>query len=1245
MPQRTSGLQALAVVLLGVGPLAALFAAHYFIYLPGRKAYLQQRSYRALATVSQQLAARLDGIDASLQHPQFDVPRECDLPRPSPNLEFICWFPIDGSARPESNPRGYVKPTGEATFIYYVYEYPSPAPHALPATGVVPAQDQTQHGAAPPRACKFARDATICGRANLDAMMDPLLGGNDFDDVLLFRAGEVVYQRAATRTGNVPTLAALMEQAADQGARTTPGSGQGEANKSPPAPTVTYSKPISVEYLGDRYFLYFQRISVPPSLQAGATGATGGAPAEWLLCGLVRAKRLDWEAGALPGSLLALLLFLLLMALLAWPLLKLWFMGPRERLRATNVYLLVIACLLASGLLTSFVLYTSLQLRVSQAIDDELQRIANQVEQRFDREIKSAYRQLICFNRMYNRAQAPESTADGHTDRAMCAVPNIRAWLYPYFKQLLWVNEKGEPYLAWTPTAGDDPTQPPRAWWIMPMDPPPLELRDRPYFKDVQRGRLWELGPEALACDQGCSCPGDAHRTDPDGAGSGCSEDEASRDGPIRFAIQPVRSRIDGENTVVLAVAIWDTVDPQVALIATPLLSLIGPVVPPGFGFAVLDDTGTVLFHSDATHNLQENFFQESEDARALIAAVQARRAESVAGAYTAKAHRLYTAPLQNTPWSVVAFYDRGFIDTMHIGVAEAWLAMFGLYVAACVVGGLGLQLWRRRYRAEWLWPDPARAALYWQAAVLLLLTMATAIVVARRGDALARATLVMALPPLTLALLYLHLNRGRQLVVWQRAVALLVALVAGTIVLGCASDRYGGLAVGLTACAWGASGLSRRGSGGGGRRAFQAAYVSMLSLWLVVLGVFPAAVFFMDAYQGGTIALVKLGQLQFAQSLVQRANRLREDYRQRALASWALDERLQDRRDVYAARLFVESSSLTGGADLAADSGAANPCLSEDTKRCPLTSFLWAHLVCTPTREENDLVRALQYNISSILMRALPAHNDRASLLSQMTYDRASDGRWAWRWMGDGMRELRLTLCDDRVDASGRAERGAGRPANGHLWVQASVASIVSPSGADWWLIAMVALIAGVLVFRLLWSIADRVFLWDLPWPEPAGLPKIDPQGYEAIWAQCSEEERLILAQLAQEGFLNPNNASAIGNLAQRQLIRRAPAFRLPRGFREVVLRHAPRQQIAEWERHGERSSWSKLQTPVLMIVVLGVAFLWVTQPGLLNVTTGTIASITAALPLVLRLLGRSPEEKSDKPAAEQAEKQGAKG
>jgi hypothetical protein len=136
MPQRTSGLQAWAVLLLGVGPLAALFAAHYFIYLPSRKAYLQQRSYRALATVSEQLAARLDGIDASLQHPQFDVPRECDLPRPSPNLEFICWFPINDSSKPASNPQTYVKPTSEATFIYYVYEYPSQAPHAVPAAAV-----------------------------------------------------------------------------------------------------------------------------------------------------------------------------------------------------------------------------------------------------------------------------------------------------------------------------------------------------------------------------------------------------------------------------------------------------------------------------------------------------------------------------------------------------------------------------------------------------------------------------------------------------------------------------------------------------------------------------------------------------------------------------------------------------------------------------------------------------------------------------------------------------------------------------------------------------------------------------------------------------------------------------------------------------------------------------------------------------------------------------------------------------
>ena len=49
------------------------------------------------------------------------------------------------------------------------------------------------------------------------------------------------------------------------------------------------------------------------------------------------------------------------------------------------------------------------------------------------------------------------------------------------------------------------------------------------------------------------------------------------------------------------------------ALVVRPI-SVVDPVLPPGFGFAVIDEQCEVLFHSDSSRNLRENFCDESKN-------------------------------------------------------------------------------------------------------------------------------------------------------------------------------------------------------------------------------------------------------------------------------------------------------------------------------------------------------------------------------------------------------------------------------------------------------------------------------------------------------------------------------------------------------------------------------------------------------------------------------------------------------
>src|SRR4029453_1354942 len=92
-----------------------------------------------------------------------------------------------------------------------------------------------------------------------------------------------------------------------------------------------------------------------------------------------------------------------------------------------------------------------------------------------------------------------------------------------------------------------------------------------------------------------------------------------------------------------------------VAAISIPMRSLIGPVLPPGFAFAVIDQTGKVLFHSDRQRNGNEHFFVGTDNNRRLRAQGAAHSAPVLNINYWGGAHRAYVKPMQLPGMYVVA--------------------------------------------------------------------------------------------------------------------------------------------------------------------------------------------------------------------------------------------------------------------------------------------------------------------------------------------------------------------------------------------------------------------------------------------------------------------------------------------------------------------------------------------------------------------------------------------------------------
>ena len=229
----------------------------------------------------------------------------------------------------------------------------------------------------------------------------------------------------------------------------------------------------------------------------------------------------------------------------------------------------------------------------------------------------------------------------------------------------------------------------------------------------------------------------------------------------------------------------------HVAALSIPFRALIDPVVVPGFGFAVIDVEGKVLFHSDPQHNLSENFFVESDGNRRLRALAGARHEELVDIRYWGDEHRALVFPMSvGQQWTLVTFYDYDLIRTVNVEWLMVALVLLVLYAGGYVIICLGTLLVRPRYRAPWLWPDPARSKEYVELLpplILLSVAFALAIALMPASELVAAAWLV---PFLAWVLAFHSLNqssRGGRSTSWPVVIGL--ATVALLVVLALRID------------------------------------------------------------------------------------------------------------------------------------------------------------------------------------------------------------------------------------------------------------------------------------------------------------------------------------------------------------------------------------------------------------------------------------------------------------------------
>ena len=476
------------------------------------------------------------------------------------------------------------------------------------------------------------------------------------------------------------------------------------------------SNMADVALAGANYRLFSHPLKV--SLPATNTNPPDrNAPStNWIVTGLIKSDYFQSEAWSLsiPYTMLIIFGFVVAVIVFSWPFFKLVLVGPKDRFRTHDVYLLVFATMIVLAVVTAFGLYAFVYLTAEAEMDGHLRTLASDVKKNFKDEMANALNQLDRFSnnqalldhlmteekkREIEKLEGKQGTSPGGAGaiiseaerrlqlkiQATCP-PNIynaadtnkikilpcilgEDSTYPYFEMVAWIDQTGMQQAKWT--VKDYTTQ-------------KVSVADRAYFQNIHKKHLYEL---------------EEHR----------------------FWLEPIVSRTTGRNQVEISQQVKET-DWTIAF-DTRLLSLMDPVLPDGFGYVIVNKDGDVLFHSDEVHHLGENLFQECDDNRKLRSAIIGRADKALDVRYSGEDHSFFVTTIEGFPdWSFVVFRSKQPLRSAFLELMTALTAFF-LFHMLLLMGAFTVFyfIYTRDRRRAWLWPEKTKIDRYKQLSYLML--------------------------------------------------------------------------------------------------------------------------------------------------------------------------------------------------------------------------------------------------------------------------------------------------------------------------------------------------------------------------------------------------------------------------------------------------------------------------------------------------------------------------------------------
>jgi len=464
----------------------------------------------------------------------------------------------------------------------------------------------------------------------------------DFDDLLLANdQGDVVWQREDA-TPRVANLGELLN-AETPTAGWLPLSLSWAVNTTAPSqkkdPSIPDSAVMkSVNLNGRSSYLLVQAINPPLK--------------KFYVAGLVPTAALQKQAMHIPTARVVLFFVPVCLLFLALPFVKLATLTARERFGFVDAVLLVLAAVMATGIGTILLFVPSF---TNSSRDAQLSGFATKIEANLAAETK----------KILSLAREIQSLRDSGKNEDVLLPCEVKV---PEVKKRcgLWqaINAKEAGSLELDV-----------AVWIQPDSMQELKWttkrhvtgntshRTFEHYRDLHAGRTWRL------------------------------KDKEYKD--LYFTIDPLRSPTTSELGFAFALAAER--DKSNLMLNVRPQTVVDPIVPPGYGFAILAPSGKVLFHSEEGLSLEENFFQEVNNPEDVRAKAQIDRQFTWSGDYHGRLHRLHMRPVEafvGNPWRIVTFEE---LETRYAAEFSRQTGVFRLgCINLLVLTGAGFVFWWR---------------------------------------------------------------------------------------------------------------------------------------------------------------------------------------------------------------------------------------------------------------------------------------------------------------------------------------------------------------------------------------------------------------------------------------------------------------------------------------------------------------------------------------------------------------------